>query len=811
MPFFQFNMIISRMIMGGLIIISSLICGCVSQNGQTASMEDQPAAAESTEAAVDKAAAATGDTAAGQGMITAIDARATDTGVEVLIQGDTSLKRYTTIKQAFPFGVAVYLSETGISEGLAPNSSGADMVQDIKVGYADQANTTAKVEILLKQDVSYTVEQDGGLLKLDFTGEQERSQVLSLTGNPGQPPKTAQFVSETTGSQTAVSGGQARLTDISFDTEQTGRSTIFVETSRPVNYDLVAKSGRLLSLNLYDTVIPEVHQRPLSTRYFDSAVEQILPGQLGPGSKDGAITIQIREPVPYRVFQEQNRIFVVFEPSSVKPPAFSKARVDLNSDVPVQQASSGQPKDTDDGRQLASSSERDSVTEDIDSLTGSGERQYTGEKIKLDFFDTDIRNVFKIIKTVSGYNFAIDNDVRGRVTLSLEDPVPWDQVLDLVLKMNQLGKKREGNVYRIASLETIKDEEEKLQAAIDARKKSLEDKKSLEPIYTEFIAINYADALEISKHIYPVLSKDEEDKDVDWKTKPEITDRIRGAMTIDTRTNTIIITDIREKLDHAYEIIKQLDRVTPQIIIEARVVEVSKSFTRSLGIGWNLSNASGTTSGFVDDFNLSLNSSGVAGDFSFFNIAGSSVAALNAQLEASEEKGDAKIVSSPRILTLDNKTASIKQGQEYAYLERDDSGGSSVEYKDIDLLLEVTPHVTPDDRISMKVTLTKNDVTDIESTSGAPILSTNEATTELLVNNKDTLVIGGIVKTTEDKQDQGLPFLSGIPVLGALFGTQTKNSDRDELLIFITPTIVQLEQRENRKIRREAAIDPSTR
>jgi len=229
-------------------------------------------------------------------------------------------------------------------------------------------------------------------------------------------------------------------------------------------------------------------------------------------------------------------------------------------------------------------------------------------------------------------------------------------------------------------------------------------------------------------------------------------------------------------------------------MIEAKVVEVNKEFSRSFGITWNLSNASDTTSGFVDDFSVSVNTSGVSGDFSFFGLFGSSVSALNAKFAASEEQGDVRIVSSPRILTLDNKEAMIKQGLEYAYLERDDTGGSSVAFKKVDLELTVTPQVTPDNRINMTVHLTKNDVAGV-SADGVPTLATNESKTELLVNNNDTVVIGGVIKSTQTHDTNGVPFLSGIPGLGYLFGTKAKADDRNELLIFLTPSIVQLEQK----------------
>jgi type IV pilus assembly protein PilQ len=316
---------------------------------------------------------------------------------------------------------------------------------------------------------------------------------------------------------------------------------------------------------------------------------------------------------------------------------------------------------------------------------------------------------------------------------------------------------------------------------LQPRKKAEEQKVALEPLATEYIPINYSDATaDVLPHVTQILT-------------PE-----RGRVSVDTRTNMLIITDTQTKIDQAHDLIYRLDTVTPQIMIEARVVEVTKEFSRSIGVNWTLSNDSAITDLFQDDYAVSANNAatGIAGSFSFFRLFGSSVTALNAQLEASEETGEVRIVSSPRILTLDNKKAMIKQGQEIAYLERDDSGGSSISFKEIDLLLEVTPHVTPDKRIAMTVHLTKNDVAAITA-DGVPTLATNEAETELLVNNNDTVVIGGVVKTTQTNDDDGVPFLTGMPVLGYLFGTKAEVDNRNELLIFLTPSIVQLEQKKH--------------
>jgi type IV pilus assembly protein PilQ len=349
--------------------------------------------------------------------------------------------------------------------------------------------------------------------------------------------------------------------------------------------------------------------------------------------------------------------------------------------------------------------------------------------------------------------------------------------------MNGLGKKMEGDVVRIATIQTLRQEEKDEQEAIDAQKKALEQKKSLEPLITEYIPISYSNAkTEIEPHITSLLTPD------------------RGSISVDQRSNMVIVTDTREKVDQIQEMIYRLDTVTPQIMIEAKIVEVTKEFSRDIGIGWNLTNDPAISSGFVNDMNVSVNTpigdGGMNGDFSFFRLFGASRLALNAKLAASEARGDVKIVSSPRILTLDNKEAKIKQGLEYPFqvVEDDDV---STEFKEINLELIVTPHVTPDERISMQVFLTKNDIAGI-ATTGEPYLNTNEAKTELLVNDNDTVVIGGIVKTVKNNSDDGLPFLSGIPIIGnMLFGTNRKEDNRNELLIFLTPSIVQLEQKRN--------------
>jgi type IV pilus assembly protein PilQ len=365
--------------------------------------------------------------------------------------------------------------------------------------------------------------------------------------------------------------------------------------------------------------------------------------------------------------------------------------------------------------------------------------------------------------------------------MTLEKPVPWDQVLDLVLRMNGLGKSYEGDIIRIATLSKLTEEEKARQARIAAQQKSKQVEEALEPLVTEYISVNYSDAkAEVLPHVTKLLS----DK--------------RGNISVDARNNQLIVTDVAAKIAQIKEVVARIDTVTPQVIIEAKVVEITSEFSTELGLDWDLA-LTGTTKGGLaaggSDLtgNVAMNfpSEGGVSSISFGFV--SSNAVLQAQLNAVETNKQGKVISAPKIVTLDNKKARIKQGVEFPFLERDASGNATVKFKNIDLLLEVTPIVTPDDRILMKIFLTKNDIATI--TAGVPSLSTNEAQTELLVNDGDTIVIGGIIKTTLQDSMTGWPGLSKIPLLGWLFKTEIDTEDSRELLIFITPQIVQLEQR----------------
>jgi type IV pilus assembly protein PilQ len=541
-----------------------------------------------------------------------------------------------------------------------------------------------------------------------------------------------------------------------------------------------------------NTNLPEYRNRALITTRFQSAVDRITPTHQ-PKTKDTVIVIELREAVPYLVKQTDNIIKVDFSASSIPPKPYEDAKLPAWKKVLAEpatgySATSENLMVSSEARaehklatgELMPSKEEMSLQE---RLAGAAPAQrYNGEKIALDFYDTDIKNVFRIIREISGKNFAIDKNVTGKVTLTLDKPVPWDQVLDLVLKMNQLGMTMEGDIVRIATLNTLAQEEKLRQAKFKSDQAALNQQKALEPLVTAYIPINYSDAkTEILPHIQPILSA------------------TRGKASVDVRNNQIIITDTAVKIQQAREIVQIIDKVTPQVIIEARIVEANTAFTRDLGFDWgtisagpfNIGDATLTLTGLASNLPATIPSAVVGGTFQ--KLSGTPFSIVDAKLVASETEGKTNIISAPKVVTLDNKKAKIKQGLEVPYLERDSSGNATVRFKNVDLLLEVTPNITPDDRIVMKIFVTKNDV--VDPTADQPALSTNEAQTELLVDNGDTIVIGGIVKSTIQYGEKGIPGLRQLGVLGWLFKAQSKKDQKNELLIFITPRIVKLKQK----------------
>ena len=687
------------------------------------------------------------------------------------------LLTYTSVKQSSPLGILLYFPETNVDNIDTTYHPESDVVASIKTSELAAKGQTTCIEILLKKDVSYEVVREDKDLIISFkkppaavqTSEQTEKSSGEIKDINQKPTTATQNISPAKTSTPIASQIQSNeikpawVNRIDFSSEKDGKSTIIIGTTIPAKYDLKKINGKKLLLQLYHSKLPDYRKRPLITTRFESAVDRIIPFQTSAMKDNSGFIIELRESVPYFIEQTGNLLFLHFEASSISPKPLDKAKLPPWEKVITQTVAQTEPAE------METSPKKKIVTK---------MGKYTGEKIALNFFETDIKNVFRILMDVSGKNFAIDKDVSGKVTLSFDKPVPWDQVLDLVLKMNRLGMAFEGDIIRIATLKTLKEEEEERQEMLAAEQKAKEQKKALSPLVTEYIPVSYANAKDdVAPHITPTQG--------------------RGSVTVDGRNNQIIITDIAEKVKKAKEIIKKIDKVTPQVMIEARIVEATDTFSREIGTSWSISGTrtDGSLGGLLgydmSATNPPTTSLGSIG-FTFSRLIGNTFRVVDARLAASESEGNVKIISAPKILTLDNKPAKIKQGLAYPYNKLDADGNTTTEFKDIALELEVTPHITPDERVTMKIVIKNNEIGAVINNQIS--FTTKEAYTELLVDDGDTIVIGGIRKTRKDIGEEGLPYLRKIPVLGWLFKTKKDEDTGEELLIFITPRVVQLSQ-----------------
>ncbi len=722
-------------------------------------------------------------------LITGITSTEDENSVYVSIKGDRPLT-YTSVKQPFPAGVILYFPSTALDNTGAVKKTDNDIIESINASELNGKGKTTRVVISLKKNIPYDVTREGSGIKIIFNKAQMSAAKVDDNLQAGKdgfaetkkdaksdkilPEKkiTEEKISVKKKLEKKTGGKPAWINRIDFSSEDAGKSSFVIGTNRPVKYVVKKISEKKIQIKLFNTRLPDYRKRPLITTRFDSAVNRIIPFQTA-SMKSANISmaaIELREEVPYTVEEVDNFILLHFEASSIPPKPSEEVKLPYWKEV-VSEA-------------VLQLEEEDKYLADkpMDKEAGFFEPgpKYTGEKIALDFFETDIKNVFRIIREISGKNFAIDKNVKGKVTLSFEKPVPWDQIFDLVLRMNHLGKVEDGDIVRIATLKTLIKEEKERRAKTIAEQKANQQEVELAPVFTEYIPISYSDAQE---DIVPSIEK--------------ILTKKVGSVIVDDHNNQIIIRDVYNVIKEARQIVKRIDKVTPQVIIEARIVEASSSFARSIGVEWGaaggpLTNQLGHLGGDLN-YNMAVNL-GVANTGSvgidFSRLIGTPFA-LDARLMAMETQNKLKVISSPKIVTLDNKTATIKQGESYPYNKLDESGNTTTEFKEIELVLEVTPHVTPDNRIAMTISIKKDDIKD--SSNGASY--TKEVETELLVNDGETVVIGGIIKSSNRDSREAIPLFSRIPIIGYLFKNNAITDDKEELLIFISPRIIRFEQR----------------
>lgn len=433
------------------------------------------------------------------------------------------------------------------------------------------------------------------------------------------------------------------------------------------------------------------------------------------------------------------------------------------------------------------------------------EKQYEGSRVTFNFQDIPVRSVLQLIADVSDLNIVVADNVGGNLTLRLTN-VPWDQALDIVLDARNLDMRENGNVIWIAPTADIAAREQQLLQA-------MQDRKELEPLATALISVSYASAEDLQTLIAEASSGETGDAGL-------LSDR--GSVAIDTRTNTLMITDTPDRIEAIQKLVLDLDRPVRQVQIESRIVIASSDFAHAIGVRFGVSalhnkrnilavSADGESAdllnpgtnprddglldvaGIPDRYNVNLPvADSNAGSIGLSFLAGNVL--LDLELTALEADGDGEVISTPRVVTANQSEAFIQQGVEIPYEQAASSGATAVQFKEAVLELRVTPLITPDNRVQLELEIKQDTVGEIYQTGrggSVPSIDTRELSTSVLVNNGETVVLGGIFQDERKRQEDRVPYLSSIPGIGNLFKRRANQTKKRELLMFVTPTIVE--------------------
>ncbi|TDJ26254.1 MAG: type IV pilus secretin PilQ [Gammaproteobacteria bacterium] len=590
----------------------------------------------------------------------------------------------------------------------------------------------------LTQLVSYETEIRGNTLYLVVGAD-------STAGLPAQP----EFAAADDRSPTQRTVTDSQVLDIDFRRGEEGEGRIIVKLSNPKAPVNVTSDGGRIKVEIRNTVLPKNLQRRLDVTDFATPVQLVDTIQEG---SSVTLTVTTIGDYDYLAYQADDTLTINVNP-------LTEEEVERREDI----------------------------------------FKYTGEKLSLNFQDIEVRSVLQLIADFTDLNLVASDTVSGRITLRLKN-VPWDQALDLILKTKGLDKRQVGNVLLVAPA-----------AEIAAREKlELENQKQiseLAPLRTEFIQISYASAMELFE-LFSNASSESGDQSM---LSP------RGSVIVDERTNSIILTDTADRLNEFRRVIAQLDVPVRQVLIEARIVTANANFSEQLGIRWGggalkhvgipavwkfggsrdtlselqniitdpLGEGSITSPG---DLVVDLGVSGAGASSFGIGFTGEGYL-LDLELSALTSEGHAEVVARPKVITADKSTAMIESGVEIPYQEATSSGATSTSFKDAVLSLEVTPQITPDNRIIMELNVKQDTVGQVFN--GIPSINTNEIQTQVLVDNGQTIVLGGVFQTDRNISTTKTPFLGDLPYIGRFFRRTIERDDKQELLIFITPRIIQ--------------------
>ncbi|MEM7430366.1 MAG: type IV pilus secretin PilQ [Pseudomonadota bacterium] len=631
--------------------------------------------------------------------------------------------------------------------------------RDVNLGPLDtvltaEANGRTRVVLNLDTMVSYETRRSGNTV------------IVTLGDGDNYSAQSTQFAAAATASSRASSGsapvGSRSITEVDFRRTRDGGGRIIVgltDPSTPV--DIRQEGGRVVAV-FKDTGLPADLMRRLDVMDFATPVSTVDTLRT---NLDTRIVISAEGKYEQLAYQTDNEFAIEINP----------------------------------------------VAEDVEeSSLFSDSKEYEGQRLTLNFQDIETRAVLQLLAETSGRNIVVSDTVQGNVTLRLRN-VPWDQALDIVMTTKGLDMRQNGNVIIVAPAEEIAARE---TADLEAKQAISE----LEPLYSEFLQVNYAKAADLSE----LISADGGNSLLSE----------RGSIAVDDRTNTLLVQDTAERLQNIRRMVRTLDIPIKQVLIESRIVIVNDDFSRDLGIrlGVTAINESGTGNGgtFLSGngngtdtmVNSAINNLGDPANGTIFpvqiptlgnrynvnvpiaNAAGRfSLAVLESdylvdlELTALEAEGRGEIVSTPRVITANQKEANIEQGVEIPYQQSASSGATTIQFKKAVLSLNVTPQITPDNNIIMDLRVHKDNVGDIISTGGlggtVPSIDTRAVETQVLVADGQTVVLGGIYETERRETISKVPYLGDIPFIGAMFRSKQRINNKAELLIFVTPRILE--------------------
>jgi type IV pilus assembly protein PilQ len=666
-------------------------------------------------------------------------------------------------------------------------------VREIRLEPDATQTLNTRMLVSLARDVDYEVIDQGPVITLTLTPREpsrvaEVSKITEARGSPQSDPVEPRifFNPEETNSQNQILGVDYMMLD-------GGRSLLVVTTDKKATYEMQRKGPKALELTLEDSTIPPLLMRRLDSQFFEGAVDRVKASVM---DSQVVLDISLRDLVPFHVKQTVAGISVDFEATPVKPPVKTLAPLQVTETTQVR-AAVDSPRETSRRDVPVPQAPMQTLTTTRTSTVISGKtpqsapKIYTGEPMTFELADAEVTNVLRMMNEVTELNIISDPDISGeRINLNVHS-VPWDQVLDIILLTNNLAKRQIApNILMIttaAKMGQIEAEEKRKEqeeiAKIDAERRRVieerEKEKELAPLITEYIPMDFAMVEDIKPHI--VVSD-------------------RGSISIDARTNTIIIKDIAESVEEAWEVVRQFDTPVKQIMIEARLVDAETNFGRDLGVEWTTTRLwqkdDGTNFGF-DPTGYNKNSDMVLGGtvssnapqgwdsnigFSLARLTnqGLGTLSLDAYLAYAETEGTAKVISAPKVIASNGESATIARGTTF-YLD----AAENVEHKEVkaELSLEVTSTVSHNNYVTMEVTVK-------DETAGEARKSGKDLTTKLMVASGETIVIGGIYKEDRSEETSGIPVLKDIPVLGWAFKARSKVVSKSELLIFITPTVL---------------------